>query len=105
MAVTNFNPANRTRAQIEADLGATRDRLTAAVEALVEQVHPSAIKRRQVAGVKHLAHVELENAKSLVFNARGDLRKDRLARVGGAVGGFLAFLAVVRTVARRTRNR
>ena len=69
----------RTQSQIEADLGATRDRLAASVEALIDQVHPNRIKQRQIANVKHFANTELENAKSKIFNARGDLRTDRIA--------------------------
>ena len=72
------NADSRTRSQIEADLGATRDRLTASVEALIDQVHPNRIKQRQIAGVKRFVDIEVENAKSLIFNARGDLRTDRL---------------------------
>ena len=99
------NADSRTRSQIEADLGATRDRLTASVEALIDQVHPNRIKQRQIAGVKRFVNIELETAKSLVFNARGDLRKDRLALVGGAVAGFVSFLVIVRAIARRGRKR
>jgi hypothetical protein len=99
------NSDSRTRSQIEADLGATRDRLTASVEALIDQVHPNRIKQRQIAGVKRFVNIELESAKSLVFNARGDLRKDRLALVAGAVAGFVSFLVIVRAVVRRGRKR
>ena len=99
------NADSRTRSQIEADLGATRDRLTASVEALIDQVHPNRIKQRQIAGVKRIVNIELEDAKSLVFNARGDLRKERLALVGGAVAGFVSFLLIVRAIARRGRKR
>ena len=99
------NSDSRTRSQIEADLGATRDRLTASVEALIDQVHPNRIKQRQIAGLKRFANIELENAKTLVFNARGDLRKDRLALVGGAVAGFVSFLVIVRAIVRRGRKR
>ena len=70
----NSSQPTRTQSQIEADLGATRDRLTASVEALIDQVHPNRIKQRQIANVKHFANTELENAKSKIFNARGDLR-------------------------------
>ena len=77
------NADSRTRSQIEADLGATRDRLTASVEALIDQVHPNRIKQRQIAGVKRFVDIEVETAKSLIFNARGDLRTDRLALIGG----------------------
>jgi hypothetical protein len=55
--------------------------------------------------MKRFANIELESAKSLVFNARGDLRKDRLALAGGAVAGFVSFLVIVRAIVRRGRKR
>jgi hypothetical protein len=95
---------DRDADQIEADLGATRDRLAAAIEDLIDQVHPQRIKQRQVAGAKRLLHTEVEKAKSLVFNARGDLRTDRLAIVGGATAGAVALLVLLRTLVRRRRG-
>ena len=99
------SPLQRDSDQIQADVGATRDRLVGAVEALVERVHPQRIKQREVDGARRLAHDELENLKSLVFTARGDLRADRLAKVGGAVAGTLSLLLVLRSVVRRRRLR
>ena len=59
--MSNDSPQpTRTPSQIEADLGATRDRLAASVEALIDQVHPNRIKQRQIANVKHFANTELE---------------------------------------------
>jgi hypothetical protein len=99
------NADSRTRSQIEADLGATRDRLTASVEALIDQVHPNRIKQRQIDGVKRVVGIELETAKLLIFNARGDLRTERLALIGGAAAGFVGFLVIVRAIVRRGRKR
>ncbi len=95
---------SRTSSQIEADLVATRQRLTAAVETLIDQVHPQRIKQRQVDGLKRFASTEVENAKSLVFNARGDLRTERLAAVGAGVAGAAAFLLIVRGLLRRGQS-
>ena len=95
---------DRDSDQIQADVGATRDRLVSAVEALVDRVHPQRIKQREVAGARHFAHEELENLKSVVFTASGDLRKDRLAAVGGALAGTLSLLLVLRAVVRRRRG-
>ena len=95
---------DRDKEQIEADLAATRDRLTSAVESLIDQVHPQRIKQREIAGAKRFVSVELENAKALVYNARGDLRTDRLAVAGGSVAGLVALLVVVRAIARRRRH-
>jgi phosphoribosylformylglycinamidine (FGAM) synthase-like enzyme len=94
----------RTPSQIEADLGATRDRLTASVEALIDQVHPNRIKQRQIANLKRFANVEIENAKSKVFTARGDLRVGRVAVVAAAVAGIAGFLLIIRAIARRGRS-
>lgn len=96
---------DRDQDQVDADVAATRDRLVAAVETLVDRVHPQRIKQREVAGAKHFAHTELETLKLLVFNAAGDLRTDRLTKAGGGAAGFLGLLLVLRSlVARRRRS-
>jgi len=82
-------------------LGATRDRLAASVAALIDQVHPNRIKQRQIANVKRLANTELENAKSKIFNARGDLRTGRIVGVAAAVAGIVGFLLILRAIVRR----
>jgi phosphoribosylformylglycinamidine (FGAM) synthase-like enzyme len=94
----------RTPSQIEADLGATRDRLTASVEALINQIHPNRIKQRQIANVKRFANAEIENAKSKIFTARGDLRIGRVAVVAAAVAGIAGFLLIMRSIVRRGRS-
>jgi hypothetical protein len=103
VAVNNPQQRQRNAAQIEADLAAARDRITGSVGSLIDQVHPNRIKQRLVGGAKQLANAELEDAKSKLFNARGDLRKDRLATVGGAVAGVVAFLLIIRSLVRRRR--
>jgi hypothetical protein len=100
----NASQPTRTPSQIEADLGATRDRLIAAVEALIDQVHPNRIKQRQIANVKRIANTELENAKSKVFNARGDLRTGRIVAVAAAVAGIVGFLLILRAIVQRAKN-
>ncbi len=94
----------RSKSQIEADLGATRDRLTSSIEALIDQVHPNRIKQRTVANAKNFVNTELENAKALVFNARGDLRKDRLGVLAGAGAGFISFVLIIRAIVARRRK-
>jgi hypothetical protein len=95
---------DRTMSQIEADLSATRARLAFSVSALIDQVHPNRIKQRQVAEFKHLAGTARENAKSLLFNARGDLRTERVGLLAGAVAGLVAFVLIVRAIGRRSRR-
>lgn len=104
MAVNNPPQRQRSASQIEADLAATRDRLTSSVAGLIDQVHPNRIKQRSVGRVKQLANAELEDAKSKLFNAKGDLRKDRLAAIGGAAAGLLTFLLILRSLVRRRRS-
>lgn len=94
----------RNTAQIEADIAATRDRLTSSVEELIDQVHPNRIKQRTVGQAKRLVHAEVENAKSKVFNARGDLRTERVVALGAAAASFVTFLLVVRAIVRRGRR-
>ena len=94
----------RTPSQIEADLGATRDRLVASVEALIDQVHPNRIKQRQIENVKRFANTELENAKSKVFNARGDLRTGRIVTVAAAVAGIVGFLLIIRAIVQHGKS-
>ena len=101
---SNASEPARTVPQIEADLGATRDRLTASVEALIDQVHPNRIKQRQIDNVKRFANTELENAKSKVFTARGDLRIGRVAVVAAAVAGVVGFLLIIRSIVQRGRS-
>ena len=95
---------NRTPPQIEADLSATRARLAASVSALIDQVHPNRIKQRQIAQFRVLGSNAKENAKSLIFNARGDLRTDRLVAAGGAVAGLVSFVLIIRAIGRRARR-
>ena len=96
--------SDRTKSQIEADLGATRDRLTASVETLIDQVHPNRIKQRQIAKFKQLGQNAKENAKFLLFNARGDLRTDRIGVLVGAVAGLTSFVLIIRAIGRRGRK-
>jgi hypothetical protein len=101
----NSSPTDdRTTPQIEADLSATRARLAYSISALIDQVHPNRIKQRQVAEFKHLAGNAKENARSLLFNARGDLRTERIGVLAGAVAGVVAFVLIVRAIGRRSRK-
>lgn len=104
MSSNNASQPTRTPSQIEADLGATRDRLIASVEALIDQVHPNRIKQRQIANVKRIANIELENAKSKVFNARGDLRTGRVVAGAAAVAGIVGFLLILRAIVKRVKS-
>ena len=67
-------------------------------------MHPNRIKQRTIEQAKEWVNTEVETAKSLVFNARGDLRTDRVIVIGAAVVGGIAFLLIVRALASRRRG-
>ena len=101
----NSSPTDdRTTSQIEADLSATRARLASSVSALIDQVHPNRIKQRQVAEFRQFGGTVKENAKSLIFNARGDLRTERIGLLAAAVAGLVGFVLVIRAIGRRSRR-
>jgi Protein of unknown function (DUF3618) len=101
----NVSPTDdRTTSQIEADLSATRARLAASLSDLIDQVHPNRTKQRQVSQFKLLGRNAKENAKSLLFNARGDLRTERVTAVAGALAGLVSFVLIIRAVGRRARR-
>ena len=71
---------------------------------LIDQVHPNRIKQRQIAQFKQLGNNAKENAKSLMFNARGDLRTERIGVLAGAAGGLVSFVLIIRAIGRRARR-
>ncbi len=94
----------RTRSEIEADLAAARLRLGHSVEQLIDQVHPTRIKQRQIAGLKDWVSAEIENAKSQFVDDQGRVRTERLAVIGGAVAGFVTFVVIVRAIVRKRKS-
>ena len=82
--------AARTPDQIEADIVATRARLAETVDELVDRAHPRNVAKRQV-----------EQAKSQVYDADGNLRTQKIASVAGAVAGVLVLLLLVRRLVNR----
>lgn len=103
MAATDSTQPTRTPEQIEADLAAARLRLAHSAEAFIDQVHPNRIKQRSVDNVKQFVGQEVDAARALVFNARGDLRRERVIAVAGAVVGGLVLVGVLRALVRRRR--
>lgn len=93
--------SHRSRSQIEADLAATRVRLSAALEDLIDQVHPAKVKQRTVADVKTLVSGEINNAKAQFKDITGEWRLDRIAMIGGSVVGAVVLIAVLRGIVRR----
>lgn len=90
-----------SRSQIEANLAATRARLSGNLEDLINQVHPTKVKQRQVDGMKTMFRGEIDNATSQFRTSTGEWRLDRIAMIGGSVVGAVVLLAVLRGIVRR----
>lgn len=83
--------AARSQKEIEAELAATRARLTRSVDELAFRVSPAEIKRRQVAALK-------ASANNAVFDETGQPRYDRLATGLVAIAGVAIVLGLARRV-------
>lgn len=91
----------RTKAEIEAELEAARQRLADGLASLITQVHPRAIVHRAASDVRGVASDQVRAFRAQLVNPDGSLNVTRAALVGAAVAGGLAFLAVVRSIVRR----
>ncbi|MDO5534712.1 MAG: DUF3618 domain-containing protein [Propionibacteriaceae bacterium] len=91
----------RSKEAIEAEIAAARSRLASNVEGLITQTHPKAVAARTVQDAKAFAAGEFEAAKAQFVGADGSPRSTRLAALAVAVVGTVAFLVVVRGIARR----
>jgi hypothetical protein len=85
---------SRTPEQIAADLAATRERLADTVDALVGRVQPKQLAGRAVA-----------NAKGYFVEPDGDVRTDRIAKIGAGVAGTVGGLLLLRKLVRGGRRR
>jgi hypothetical protein len=97
--------SHRSRSQIEADLAATRARLSANLEALIGQVHPKTVKQRQVTNLKTLVSSEINNVTAGFRNENGDWRIDRLAMIAGSVVGTVVVVVVLRAIVHRGKKK
>lgn len=97
--------SGRTESQIEADLGATRDRLADSLAGLVDTVHPVRIKQRTVGRIKATVQARVEDVRAYFYDVRGELRTDRVLPIAGGVAGVLTLLVVVGTIRGRRRSR
>ena len=106
MATSATQPdlTGRTKSQIEADLGATRDRLAASVSGLIDEVHPTRIKQRTVGRIRAAVQARLDDGHAYLFNARGDLRRDHLVRLGSVAAGTLTVVLTLRALLRRRQR-
>lgn len=91
---------NSSTEQIRAELAEARARLASNVEGLITQNHPKAVVARTVQDAKAFASEEFEAAKAHFVAPDGEPRTTRLAFLAAAVVGSVAFLLVVRSIAR-----
>ena len=94
----------RTKSEIEADLGANRDRLAASVSGLIDQVHPTRIKQRTIGRVKAELQARLDDVRAYFFNARGDLRTDHVVTLSSVAAGTLTVVLALRALRNRRRR-
>ncbi|USQ79052.1 DUF3618 domain-containing protein [Ornithinimicrobium faecis] len=81
----------RSQKEIEAELSATRERLTRTVDELAFRVSPAELKRRQIVALK-------AKANDAAFTPTGEPRYDRLATGLIAVAGVAIVLGLARRV-------
>lgn len=87
----------RTAEQIRRDIAAARARVSANVEQLVEEVHPTSVKDRAVGQARSFAQAEFNSAKATIKDEAG-WRLDRMLAVGAAVAGVVVFLLTARAI-------
>lgn len=90
----------RSKEQIQSDIAAARARLASNVEGLITQAHPKAVAARTVQDAKSFAAGEFEAAKSQFVGLDGSPHLARIGALAAAVVGSIAFLVVVRSIAR-----
>lgn len=91
----------RSKEQIQAEIAAARARLASNVEGLITQTHPKAVAARTVQDAKSFAAGEFAAAKAQFVSSDGSPRATRIASLAVAAIGAVAFLVVVRGLARR----
>lgn len=90
--------AVRSKAEIEAELAAARDRVAENVATLIGLVSPRAIVANSVAEARTLAESSFEQAKAQVIDPAGRLRTERVVLATAAVGGAVAFALIIRSI-------
>jgi hypothetical protein len=94
----------RSKSEIEADLGANRERLAASVSELIDGVHPKRIKERTVGRIQAALEARREDARAYLFNARGDLRTDHVVKLASVAAGALTVLLAFRALLARRKH-
>lgn len=93
--------AVRTKADIEAELEAARERLAEGLSSLINEIHPRAIAHRAVADARGMASDKVQALRAQLVEPDGSLNLTRTAIAGAAVVGAIAFIGVVRSILRR----
>ncbi|MDO4413368.1 DUF3618 domain-containing protein [Cutibacterium sp.] len=90
----------RSADEIRRDIAATRARLAAGVENLVEGVHPATLKREASDRVRDFVQGEFNQAKGQVKDDSG-WRIQRIVIAGGAVAAGIVSIIVLRAIVGR----
>jgi len=90
----------RSTEQIQAEIAAARARLASNIEGLITQAHPKAVVAQGVRDAKGFASAEFVAAKAQFVDADGAPRLARIGALAFAIVGSVAFLVVVRSIAR-----
>jgi hypothetical protein len=98
------NLTSRSKSEIEADLGANRDRLASSVSELIDEVHPKRIKERTIGRLRAELQARLDDVRAYFFNARGDVRTDHVVKLSSIVAGTLTVLLALRALRARRRR-
>lgn len=97
LTVEKQRPFNR--AETEAEVAAAVDSLAEGLSTLIGQVHPRAVISHTVSDARTFATSGFAQLKSQVVGEHG-LRTGRVAILGAAVVGTVAFVAVVGSILR-----
>ena len=90
----------RSADEIRRDIAATRARLAAGVESLVEEVHPATLKREATDRARDYVQGEFEQVKGQVKGEHG-WRLDRIGIAGGALAAGIVGIIVLRAIVRK----
>jgi hypothetical protein len=86
-----------TRAEIEAEIAAARERLAGNIADLINQVHPRAIVHNTVADARQFVSGEFRQLKDQFVDDDG-VRVKRVGLVVAAVAGAATFALIVRSI-------
>lgn len=90
----------RTKAEIEAELAAARERLSHNIEGLFLRVHPRSVVSNAMTDTRQVVASQARALKGELVRPDGSLRIDRIGLVAATVAGSVAFISVVRSLFR-----